>query len=523
MPATAETPGRPPASRTQRTAWSFASGLGQMGLTIGGSLIVTPWLLAWLGRERYGAWRVLLDCFAYLALFDLGFGGALMGLLAPALGRGDASGARQAVGSGLAIYRKITVAMLAGGVILTLLLPRIIPNLDSGELRLAGWIMVLPVIWTPALVFRVLAEARQQSYLVNFSLMGQYALITALSLVAAKLQWGLPGQAGAQAIGLLVPALLLVWIGVRKFAPVSAGADAGRLNSALWKLNWPTLVFNISGRVSLLSDNILVAWAMGPAAAAPFYLTQRLAAMAQLQLQGMGNATWAALVEMHARGDAAGLRSRLLELTGMVSGLGLALLAPIAAYNRQFMQHWLGPATYAGDAVSLLACLNGWLWSIFSLWGWPLSGTGKIGAWAPYSVVFLVVNLGVSLAATFKVGMTGPLLGTLTGFLFVTSWAMPRVLHQEFGIRPRHLFAAAARPLLLGAPYAVLVGMVARSHTARGWIGLAAEMAGAALGGVAVWWFTGLSRSARNLWRGRFGAMCAGIPWIARMRSVAVR
>lgn len=521
MPAAAEMPGGTGATRTQRTIWSFASGLGHMGLTIAVSLIVTPWLLTWLGRDRYGAWRVLLDCFAYLALFDLGFGGAMMGLLAPALGRGDSTAARQVVASSLAIYRKITVLMLAGGVILTLLLPRIIPNLDAGELRFAGWILVLPVIWTPALVFRVLAEARQQSYLVNYSLMGQYVLITALSLAAAKLQWGLPGQAGAQAIGLLFPALLLVWIGVQEYAPVSPGPAAKRVTAALWKLNWPTLVFNVSGRISLLSDNIIVAWAMGPAAAAPFYLTQRLAAMAQLQLQSVGNATWAALVELHARGDMAGLRSRLLELTGMVSGLGLALLGPIAAFNRQFTEHWLGPAVYAGDLVSVLACVNGWLWSIFSLWGWPLGGTGKIGAWAPYSLAFLVVNLGVSVAATFKFGLAGPLLGTLSGFLAVTVWAMPRVLKQEFGIRPWHLYAAAARPLLLGAPYSVLLGLLARNHTAPGWFGLCAEIAAAALGGVAIWWFTGISGKERILWRARFAAVRAGMSWMADLRSVA--
>ena len=520
MPIIAERPGGPLTTPAQRSIWSFVSGLGLTVLTISVSLITTPWLLSWLGPNRYGAWRVVLDCFAYLALFDLGFGGAMIGLLAPALGSGNSLGARQVVASSLAIYRRITVAMLAGGVLLTLALPRIVPNLSAGELRLAGSIMVLPVILTSALVFRALAEARQQNYLVNCSLMGQYVLITALSLTAAKLQWGLPGQAGAQAIGLLFSALLVIWIGFRDYPPIPPEQSSEKLSAALWKLNWPTFVFNVSGRVSLLSDNIIVSWAMGPAAAAAFYLTQRLAAMAQLQLQNMGNATWAALVELHARGDVAGLRSRLSELSGLVSGLGLALLGPIAAYNRQFTQHWLGPAAYAGDAVTVLACVNGWLWSIFSLWGWPLSGTGKIGAWAPYSMAFLVINLGVSVPATLKLGLVGPLVGTLVGFLSITVWAMPLVLKQELGIQPWHLCAAAARPLLLGAPYIALIGILARTHRARGWFGLGAEMAAAAIGGVAIWWFTGISARDRILWKGRLTAMRTGTPWIAELKSV---
>jgi O-antigen/teichoic acid export membrane protein len=520
MPGT-ETPSRSCTTRTQRTVWSFASGLGYMLLTICVSMITTPWLLKWLGQDRYGAWRVLLDCYAYLALFDLGFGGAVMGLLAPALGRGDSCSARQVLAASLSIYRKVTVAMLAAGVILTLLLPRIISYINAGELRLAAWILLLPVIWTPSLVFRMLAEARQQSYVVNYSMMGQYVLITGFSLVAGKMQWGLPGQAWAQAIGLLFPALVLVCIGVREYAPVSPGRAAETLKAALWKLNWPTLVFNVSGRMSLLSDNIIVGWALGPAAAAPFYLTQRLAAIAGLPLQGLGNATWAALVELHARGDAAGLRARLVELTALVSGLGLALLGPIAAYNGQFIQNWLGSAEYAGDSISVLACVNGWMLSIFSLWGWPLSGTGKIRAWVPYSVAFVLVNFGVSVLATIKLGSAGPLWGTLAGSLSVTSWAMPRVIKQEFGIPLWQLYAAAGRPLLLGAPYSVLIALIARNHTARGWLGLAAEMTAAAAGGFVIWWFAGISRSDRILWRGRISAMRMGSSWMADLRSVA--
>jgi O-antigen/teichoic acid export membrane protein len=508
MPTVAEIQRSSAMTRTQKSAWSFASGLASLAVTVMIGFVTTPWIVAWLGRERYGAWRVLLDCFAYLGLLDLGLAGALMGLLGPALGSSDLLLTRRIVTSGLAIYLRVTVATLAAGVVLTLVLPWIIPHPGAAELRLAGAILLLSVVSTPALVYKMLAEARQQSYVVNAALLGQYLLITAGALAAAKLQWGLPGQAGAQTAGLLFAALILGWTGWRHSPPLPA-ASYESMKSALWKLNWPTLVFNLSGRISLLSDNIVVGWVLGPAVVAPFYLTQRLAALGQQQLQGMGNATWAALVELHQRGDMTAFRGRLLELSGLVSGLGLALLVPVAAYNRQFISLWLGPSAYAGDAITALACCNGWLWSIFSLWGWPLSGTGNIAAWMPYSVAFLVVNLGVSVAATFLLGMTGPLWGTLAGFLAVNLWAMPRVLKRAFGIEPGHLWAAAAKPLLFGAPYGTLVWFVARHFVANGWLSLGAQMAAAAFAGVALWWFTGIPSRERNLWRARL-AVAAG-------------
>ena len=438
-------------------------------LTVGIGIFTTPWLLRWLGQERYGTWRVMTDAFAYLTLLDLGFGGAVMALLAPALGSRDSVTAGRVIASSLAVYRTITLAMIVAGVLLVVLLPDLIPQMSAGELRLAGAILVLPTLWTFSGVFRSLAEAKQQGYVVTFLLMAQYLLITGLSLFAAKMNWKLPGQAVANAIGLFLPAAYLVTSGMRQYPDCVSTKSASPMNSALWKLSWPTLIFNLSGRAGLMSDNIVIGWAIGPAMVAPFYLTQRLATLAQLQLQGIGNGTWAGLVELHAQGDALTFRARLLELTGLVSGLGLAVLGPITVFNQQFVQHWLGLDSYAGDAVTLLACLNAWLWSIFSLWGWPISGAGKIAVWAPYSVAFLAVNLAVSIAGALRFGMVGPLLGTLSAFVSVNLWAMPLVLEKCFGVRPRQPFtrgrkAPVVRPAVSG------IDLVCRPSSRREWM-----------------------------------------------------
>jgi O-antigen/teichoic acid export membrane protein len=279
------------------------------------------------------------------------------------------------------------------------------------------------------------------------------------------------------------------------------------MKAALWKLNWPTLIFNISGRAGLMSDNVVIGWALGPAMVVPFYLTQRLAALVQLQLQGIGNGTWAGLVELHAQGETATFHARLLELTGLVSGIGIAVLGPVAAYNSQFVRHWVGSDRYSGDTITLLACLNAWLCAIFSFWNWPLTGTGKIGAWAPYSVIFVGINVTVSIAGALRFGLVGPLIGTLVACLSVNLWALPMVLERSFGTSARALLAAAAKPLLFGLPYAVLLWLVAHSHTASGWPGLLAEMGAAAVGGIGVWFFLTVPRNDRKIWLARFRSL----------------
>lgn len=235
----------------------------------------------------------------------------------------------------------------------------------------------------------------------------------------------------------------------------------------------------------------------------PFYLTQQLLALAQFHLRGLGNATWAGLVEMYSQGQSAIFRLRLLELTGTVSGLGMAVLGPIAAYNHHFIGKWVGSASYAGDAVTVIACVNVWFWSIYSLLGWPLFGTGQIGRWVPYAVVFTLVNLTVSILGTLALGLIGPLLGTLLSFLIIYSWALPQVLQQTFELSPRMLWRTALAPLTWGLPYAAILWLVARTHTPWGWLGLAAEMGLSGLGGLVLWWTLTLNKDARTQWRYR--------------------
>src|SRR5206468_3249157 len=144
---------------------------------------------------------------------------------------------------------------------------------------------------------------------------------------------------------------------------------------------------------------------------------------------------------------------RLLDLTSLVSGLGLAILGPIAVYSEPFMRLWVGPAYFAGYAVSVLASVNAWLWSLSALWSWPVSGTGRVHRWLPYAVVSAILNIGISVVATIRLGIIGPLLGTLAAFVLVQSWGWPRVLRELFSIEPRRLLGRAAAPMLWGGPY----------------------------------------------------------------------
>lgn len=488
----------------------MVTGLIMTGLTLVTGFVSTPWILRNLGQERFGAFRALTDWFGYLTILDLGVSGSVLARLGPKIGAGDETGVAAVLTAGFRVYLWIAVTMFAGGAVLVLGLPHFM-NLRAvtpHELRIAAWILLVQVVLVPFSVFRGLAEARQRGYMVNLLIALQAVCTVGLLAWTAWMRWGLIGQAVATIVGMTPVTAVLVYLGLRRHPGVLSTRPDPEATQALRKLNWPTFWFNVSGRFGLLSDNTVIAWILGPIAVAPFFLTQRLAQIAQLQLQSIGNASWAGLVELYVQGQTGRFCSRLSELTALVSALAIIALGPIAAYNHHFIALWLGPDTFAGESVNNIACVNIWMWSISSLWTWPISGAGHITEWVPYALWFTAVNVVVSIGATSLIGISGPLVGTFTAFILVHSWALPRVLGKLFHPSLSALWKPALAPLAWGAPYGALLWFIAHKHTPRGWFGLAAEASAAVFCGLLFWWLS-LDARLKQEWQFRFRSALA--------------
>jgi O-antigen/teichoic acid export membrane protein len=493
-------------SRTHKSAWGVASGLFFTVLTVGIGVFSTPWLLYWLGNEQFGAFKVLTDWAFYLPLLELGLGSALSARLAGALGQRDAAQIRQLLRAGLRAYLRVTVLMLACGVAFTFLLPRLFaPGALSPQTIQTAWLILLAnVLWYPTAACGSWLSARQELYRLNVIYAAQSLLLTGLCLTMAWRGWGLVGQCLATVLAQAPAAAVFLYCLLRPLRGHWHEARLPQASAALRELNLPAFAYHLSFRVGVMTDTLVVAWFLGPAQVAPFFLTQKLVSLAQTQLLNVGSSTWAGLSELHAQGQAEKFYERVLELTRLISGLGLAFLAPIAALNQFFISLWVGEARYAGTTVTLLACANAWLWSICYLWGWTLQGTGRIARLTKCILAFIAVNLTVSLTATYLWGWSGPLWGTLAGFVLVKLWAFPYVLRQTFGWPMTTLLRCALTPLLWAFPYSVLLWRSAWLQPPETWLNLAVYGSLSCLGGLLLWWLLSLTANERRAWRARW-------------------
>ncbi|MBD2081727.1 lipopolysaccharide biosynthesis protein [Leptolyngbya sp. FACHB-17] len=499
-------------TRSRRSINNFASALLLQVVTVGIGIVSTPLLLKWLGNDRFGAFRSASDWLGHLKLLELGLGGSLMPLIAIALGQGDQAKVRLTLSVGIRAYFKVACLMLSGAIVLGYLILHLVPVQAAltQELQLGYWLGLLSLIWLPLTPFRLLADAAQRSDLVNFVFIVQSLIITGLSLYLAQASVGIPGQFLAVVAGTAIASLLLSWRGICRcpdafsvaLRPPRSATHA--IQQQIDQLSVPTLLFNVSGHMSLLTDNMVIAYFLGSASVVPFVLTQRLGALAQAQVQVIGNAAWAALADLYANKQLAAFNAKTVYLTKLVVILGLMLTIPITLYNPKFVQLWVGPEQFAGWQVNVLAAINAVLLGVLSLWGWCFTGTGNITKFLPIALTGSSVNIAVSLLATPVFKMSGPLLGTFVALITVYLWWIPCRMKQVFGTSVRALIGAIARPLLVALFYLPGAIWFAQTYPPDGWLTLGFSMSAIAITFLGIAWLSLLNSEERSEWSQRF-------------------
>ena len=535
-------------SRVRFAALNFGTNVLFLVVTTTIALVSTPLLIEWLGQERYGAVRVLLEYAGYLSLLELGLSGAVAPMLAQALSRDDGTELRQVLAAASRTYLKVIVVTLAVGLLFWALIPLswVVPleprpsnpiwwsqvlgatslplssigMVNNADLNLAWFIILAGTVLLIFSPYRALVEANQRGYQVNLLLLVQAVVTVALSLYFAYRGGGISGQCLANLLGLLPTYVVLLLMAIVRHSGLIRDLKIPiepEIRRRMKELSLASLKIQLCGRVSFMTDAIVVAAFLGSAQVTVLYVTQRLAMLLQLLLNGIGSAVWAGMADLHGRGERELFIRRLLDITKIISLLSVAALGPVVAGNAAFVSLWVGPSKYGGFAITLVSALNAYLFPLFVLWSWCFSGTGQTPLVVRITVLSAIVNLVVSVALTWGLQLTvGPLLGTLVAFVTVLMRLYPGLLSTHFGVPRRHLALAVLRPLAVGLPVSAVFWLLTRTHTPPNLLVLGLEMGTATLVTLGLGYRLLLDSSERKEWLGRLTMI---VPSLRRFRN----
>lgn len=481
--------------RVRQSLLHFGTNALLMGVTMVVALKVTPLLTDWVGKGRLGGYKVVQNLGGYLSLLELGLAGALGPMLARAIGKGDSRALHETVAAGSRAYVGVSLVAFAVGLAMTPFVHWFTKGIVGPALIDLRTAWVVSLIALPTLVLlpmRSLVDAKQIGYVINLLLLAQSLLITGLSLVFARYGWGITGQATAQVTGVWVYSLVLATFAYRSHPGMLRATLTARVTPEtrrdLWSLSMPSMLLNVSGRISVLSDSILIGSIMKTSLVLSLDYTQKLITIGQMALQAIGGATWAALADLHHKGERESFNRRLVEMTRLVAVLGVIGFVPVVVYNRAFFRIWVGwtGVPYGGDLVTVVAVVNAVMLAEQSLWIWVFSATGRIREVVGFVFVGAVINLAASVALTYQYGLVGPLLGSTVGFLGVGMWALPWRLNQKFGTPLGEMAWAFLKPVAVGTAMALALRAMVGTHEPAGWSGLITEVSLATLAMLAV-------------------------------------
>ena len=337
--------------------------IGQ-GLPLLIGVVTIPWLLRYLGVERFGILSITWTLLGYASQFDLGLGRAITKYVAECLGRGDTQSLPGLFWTSLLTQMVfgIAAALLLGAVSLGLIDYRIL-KISPDQVAEARNVLLILAASLPVVIasnsLRGMLEAGQQFTIIN------YIKIPANISVFLFPVLGIP-------LGIRLPGIVLLLVAARfasaiaflvccfKFFPVLRThlVFNAKLVRPLFVYGGWVTVSNLIGPLLMYVDRFFIGAMLSVAAVGYYTAPYEIATKIWLIPTSLLATVFPAFStlyasESHQRMEE--LYSRSLKSILLVSGPMLLILA---AFSRQILSAWLGPDFAAKSAGTLqVLCL----------------------------------------------------------------------------------------------------------------------------------------------------------------------
>ncbi len=496
------------AGKTKRSFLNLVAMISKSLIVMIIGFISVPYLLKWLGSEKLGAYRLLIDWTTNISFLELGVGGSLIPIFCSAWSKGSTTSLEKTLVAGFWAYAKTLPVIFVACFILYLNLDRVISvdQVVKTDLVISFFIVISGFILLPFTVIQIYYEAIEKTFVTSVIIFIQLILTTIFSLFFAYLGYGIKGQAIAFLIGLTFLNVVLSFKLWRKFKNIWSDIFLIRTDRSvkkrIWSINWSNFSVNISRQVSFYMDNIIIGIFYSPSAVVSFFITVKLPLLLMGQLQNFGGAVWASLVAYHHCGNNELFNKRLAEITKIIVIVAVAIMVPIWVFNENFISLWVGKSNYLGSTITTVALLIALLQALNFFWGRVFVGTGHVKRQVFPSIFSAAINLILSLVLTQVLGMSGPVWGTLISFVCYYSWYQLYLLKKIYDVQVLILIRSIGLPFIQG----LLVAFAAKSivDDVSDFALLICMMTFVGILNLLLSWVFLLSKEERSMWRGRF-------------------
>ncbi len=433
------------------TRWRTAVRSGVIGsgarlATLALTLVLTPVTITHAGPATYGLLITLTSFAGILTFADLGVGNGVIGRLARARAAGDSAAEQAATAAALVVLVVVGFAVAIVGLVLAVTLPwhSLIhtPPRDDHAIRVAAVVAAVAVgLGVPGALAQKVYLGRQRAGVASIWL-SVAAALSSIGVAAAAVSGHHLAVMVAMAIGLpaAVGLVSLGWLASR--GALAPGIPLATASSALTMVRAGRMyaVLQLVVVVNFEVDNLVVAHFMGPTKVAVFAASSRLAAIPLTLATLFFTPLWAAFADAIALGD----RPWVAAAYRRATRTSLYVLAPtavaLALGGPWAVRVWTRGVIHSPRL--LFVALAVWL-VVFALnqpQAMLLNAMHDERFQVTAALCNAVVNLTLSILATMRFGVAGPILGSIVAQ--VVCALVPTTIHL------RHRLTATSRPLI---------------------------------------------------------------------------
>ena len=461
-------------------------------------IILTPYILHYLGEERFGVQVTVSALMGYLGLLDFGLSSVLSKYVAEERARGGNETISRIVSSALWTF---VVTGAVGGLFAALLslkmgwLFRDLALLHLPEAR--TFLLVMGLNFALSLPLGLLAGvpfAYERVDLMNLVRVVQLLAFPAVAAATIVFDWGLAGLAAGNILASLLGGVGNLYFAYRLHPGLSLAPANARLAEVKRMFSYGFLFFinGISVALVFQTDALVISSGIGAAAVSLYSVIAGGSQQVMQFVFKIGDTLYPTYARLQAADKMNSLARAFLSALRYTILVACPLGVFFAVFGHDLFTVWLRPDSAIPLGVVYVFGVMIFAHTLAHVSGMFVAATGALARIVWWSIAEGVLNLALSLLLLPHLGVEGVALATIIAQLATTVWLYPRVARQMIPqVATSRFMGEILRPLLFGC--LTLVAMVALERVCAG-AGLQAlarmllGLAGAALFlGLGVW------------------------------------
>jgi O-antigen/teichoic acid export membrane protein len=454
---------------------NFVTGYLGLGASLVLSLFLTPIALDHLGQSDYGLWIAVTTLGSYVSLVGAGVSTAAVQRIAESIALDNRERLAEVLATSRAFF---TVSGILAFLVTAALVPFVgdIFHIPAASHHSAEIALLLIGVFTAAGQFNSVPAAalygggrndRQAILALAVSLVVQGGQIVVV-LMGGRLV-GLVAVATGGGVGGF---LLTNYVAKRSGLLALGHAKATRaMFRELFKSGQRNVLISISSTIAYQLDAVVIGVILPIRQVAPYDLALSTSGLTQ----SVATAGTGLLLPSYAHSSARDDRERQFRLYSRAVLVSMAISIPVVVsllvFGEALLHLWVGRGGHHVPAHSyeVMVALN--VLVVLQLPGVQsflfLIGVGRNGLVARIALGAAIVNLGLSILATFLFGPVGPALGSLPSVIIVELMILPVICCRVLTVPLRRYLRAAMAPLAAPVVTAAAVALILTSLLGR--------------------------------------------------------